>query len=169
MKKRKMPKGKPFQPGPDPRRNVNGRRCKDALEFDKEFSRLLAGGGDPQKLARVLWKKAMRGSEWAIDAVLDRLCGKPLQRQIIQQPHQNFVITYANTAEEWAKAHNLDPEKVRALIGDENMPAESILPGPSAIVKEQIAAAAAERQELKKSPAAIADPGELRDLEEIGE
>lgn len=67
--------GRPFQPGEDSRRHMNGRKCADAIAFSQEFNRALAEGGDPRALAALIWKRAMKGQPYALDVILDRLLG----------------------------------------------------------------------------------------------
>jgi hypothetical protein len=73
---KKLTRGKPFKPGPDPRRHMSGRKCKDAITFTAEYTRALTEGGDPVEIAALLWKKALAGQPWAIEMIIDRLCGK---------------------------------------------------------------------------------------------
>jgi hypothetical protein len=93
--KKQLPKGnrgKPFKAGPDPRRHLAGRKCRDALAFGQEFSRVLAEGGDPKALAELLWKRALAGRPWAIEIILDRLMGKPSLAVKLEPPAPSFNI-----------------------------------------------------------------------------
>ncbi|MGA2363531.1 MAG: hypothetical protein ABSG73_13880, partial [Candidatus Aminicenantales bacterium] len=57
-----MPKGKPFQPGPDPRRHMEGRKSRDIIAFAAELNRELAEQIDARELVRVLKERAIRGN-----------------------------------------------------------------------------------------------------------
>jgi len=70
---------RPFQKGPDPRRNPTGGVCKERAAWEQVFRNALAKKADPDKLAQVLVDAAMSKRPWAIEIVLDRLMGKPNQ------------------------------------------------------------------------------------------
>ena len=86
--------GKPFQPGDDPRRHLAGRKSKDAINFGQAFSRAIAESGDAEALARVLWKKALQGVPFAVDTILERTIGKPVQGITIAEPPLAFRLLY---------------------------------------------------------------------------
>ena len=68
-----------FKKGEDPRRNKHGQKSKAAVEFGAAFAKALAEQGSPDKLAKMLWEKALYGQSWAVDIILDRLVGKVAQ------------------------------------------------------------------------------------------
>jgi len=72
--------GRPFLEGEDPRRHKLGRTSLGRAAFMARLNNALAGGeGDPEELARILWKYARAGKPWAISEILDRICGRPTQ------------------------------------------------------------------------------------------
>lgn len=86
--------GRPFQPGEDSRRHMNGRKCADAIAFSQDFNRALAEGGDPRALAALIWKRAMKGESYAIDVVLDRLLGPVTRAALISNAPTIYRIDY---------------------------------------------------------------------------
>ncbi|MGA2363401.1 MAG: hypothetical protein ABSG73_13195, partial [Candidatus Aminicenantales bacterium] len=60
--KRAVPVGKPFAPGPDPRRHLQGRKSRDIIAFAAELNRELAEQIDARELVRVLKERAIRGN-----------------------------------------------------------------------------------------------------------
>lgn len=80
-----------FKKGDDPRRHMGGAKTTEAQSFAVNFANALASGGDPKALADLLWDKAMKGQQWAIDIVLDRLIGKPKDNE--GEPRE-FKIVY---------------------------------------------------------------------------
>jgi hypothetical protein len=97
--KKQLPKGnrgRPFKPGSDPRRHLAGRKCRDAIAFSQEFSRVLAERGDPVALAALLWRRALAGRPWAIEIILDRLMGKPTMAVKVSPPLPSTNIVYSD-------------------------------------------------------------------------
>jgi len=98
--------GKPFQPGDDPRRHLAGRKSKDAINFGQAFSRAIAESGDAEALARVLWKKALQGVPFAVDTILERTLGRPVQGISIAEPPCAFRILYGPKPDGHASAND---------------------------------------------------------------
>ncbi|HNT33033.1 MAG TPA: hypothetical protein PKN49_11545 [Candidatus Aminicenantes bacterium] len=86
--------GRPFRPGPDPRRHKGGRKCATALEFSQAFNRALAEGGSPEDLAALIWEEAMKGSNYARDVILDRLLGPVTKTALVSNIPVLFGIEY---------------------------------------------------------------------------
>ena len=105
--------GKPFMPGPDPRRHRLGRASLDRAAFSAKLNNFLCNGiGDPEALARILWKYAMAGQAWAVTELLNRICGKVAQAVQLEESVRKFIIMYADEALEPAAA---DPRAEREL------------------------------------------------------
>jgi hypothetical protein len=81
---RQQPRGKPFQQGPDPRRNRGGRR---ATPIAAALARLLSED-DAERIARLAIERAKDGDRWFIQFVTDRLEGKAVGRSEQGEPGQ---------------------------------------------------------------------------------
>jgi len=78
--KQTKPRGRPFKKGADERRHMEGRKSRDAIEFKQAYTAALVKRLDPDALAKVLVAKAMRGENFALSELHDRLFGKPTQQ-----------------------------------------------------------------------------------------
>lgn len=58
---------------------MEGRKSRDAIQFRQEYMAALVKRLDPVRLAQVLAGKVMKGENWAISELHDRLFGKPAQ------------------------------------------------------------------------------------------
>jgi hypothetical protein len=162
--------GKPFAPGPDPRRHLQGRKSRDIIAFAAELNRELAEQIDARELVRVLKERAIRGNLQAIEIVLDRVLGKAFIRAELSPGPSHYIITYADTPENFAAAYGLDAEKLRdwADLGPPEpiapLGSRPTLPEPSPRVREAIA----EGDKKRALAAAKVVPG-LPDDEDIFE
>ena len=115
--------GRPFQPGDDPRRHMSGRKCADAIAFSQAFTRALADGGNPEALARLIWKRAMKGNPYAIDVVLDRLIGPVNKAAIVSNQPIFFSIRYEPDPGPDAAPMPREPEHSKILnLNSSNVP-----------------------------------------------
>jgi len=89
------PRGRPFQPGLDPRRNTAGQRSKRAVAFSKALRELIIAEGEQKQtgeagdkvlrlkkidwLVKKLWNAAMQGESWAVALIFERTEGKVTQ------------------------------------------------------------------------------------------
>jgi hypothetical protein len=73
---KRQSRGKPFQQGPDPRRNSGGRR---ATPITAALARLLTED-DALEIAASVIAKAKAGDQWSIQFLADRLEGKAVAR-----------------------------------------------------------------------------------------
>lgn len=86
MKHRKAVKAVPpkaFKPGPDLRRNMNGAKSKEACELTRLMRQAMTDAGFKerrfQKLADLIWEKAIRGVPFYVEKALEYSLGKPAQ------------------------------------------------------------------------------------------
>ena len=86
------PRGVPFKPGTDPRRNLAGSSSREKQSFKAEFRRMFDEEVNVRKIVRVLLKKAEQGVPWAIQEVLDRGLGKPTQSLEVDAPPEDRVL-----------------------------------------------------------------------------
>lgn len=77
------PRGKPFQPGSDPRRLTDGHKNNEAKDLARAIKAALAEEGFKgerfRKLVLTIWAKALAGYPWAVEMLLDRIAGKVTQ------------------------------------------------------------------------------------------
>jgi hypothetical protein len=73
---KRQSRGKPFQQGPDPRRNNGGRR---ATPISAALARLLTED-DALEIAASVIARAKAGDQWSIQFLADRLEGKAVAR-----------------------------------------------------------------------------------------
>jgi hypothetical protein len=74
---KRQSRGRPFQPGPDPRRNSGGRR---ATPISAALARLLTED-DALEIAAGVIARAKAGDQWSIQFLTDRLEGKAVARK----------------------------------------------------------------------------------------
>jgi hypothetical protein len=86
----------PFKKG-DPNINRDGRPMKGqswAAVLEKIGGETIVSGKETltkkEAVARKLWGEAAKGEAWAINALMDRLDGKP--RQVIDQNNRNITL-----------------------------------------------------------------------------
>jgi hypothetical protein len=78
--------GKPgtFKKGADSRRNMSGAKSRDACELHRLMSRAMAEAGLKdqrfQKLADMIWEKALKGITFYVEKALEYSIGKPIQQ-----------------------------------------------------------------------------------------
>jgi hypothetical protein len=91
-----MPKGKPFQPGPDPRRHKFGRASLNRADFMAKLNNALCNGiGEPDEIARILWKYARMGRSWALVEIMDRIGGRvPQSVQLGPLENVTYKVVY---------------------------------------------------------------------------
>ncbi|MFA6297290.1 MAG: DUF5681 domain-containing protein [Candidatus Paceibacterota bacterium] len=100
---------KPFQPGPDPRRNTKGRprgsrnvrtvimeMLKEKVRFNGKLTR------KDIVIVRQLVRKAANGNLKAADIVMDRVDGKPENHDIEKREH-GYVVQSEEEWEEYIK------------------------------------------------------------------
>ena len=128
MKTKEKPRGVPFQKGEDPRRHLAGRKSKAALSFKADMRRLIEERTDAEQIYNVLLRKAKAGVQWAVQELLDRGLGKPMQSvETKDLSGTTYRIVYA---------HETDP----SYHGDVHLAKRQ---GPSALAREQFEAAEA--------------------------
>ena len=98
--------GKPFQRGDDPRRHKGGSRPKSAVEFTQAFTRAIAEHGDVEALASTLWARALKGDHFAVDTILERTIGKPVQAIAIAEPPAAFRFLYKPKQDDQESPHD---------------------------------------------------------------
>lgn len=78
-KEKMKPRGKPFSKGNDARRNKGGSVPKGKASFKADMRRLIEEQTDARAIYAVLISKARAGVQWAIQELMDRGLGKPVQ------------------------------------------------------------------------------------------
>lgn len=126
-----------FKCGPDPRRNRNGRRCKDLVQFEQRFKKELARGGDVKLLVQTLYDMALRQHrEWAFRVLLEYAVGKPVVRAEFDAGPRFYRIIYADPELQAAAESQRTPARPlsRPLLpaSDDRRPLEFIEPLPPA-------------------------------------
>jgi len=95
----KKTRGRPFQKGADPRRNLTGGSSPKAKQdFKAQFKAIFEDEATPGRLRRIiraLFRKAEAGQPWAISEVLNRALGKPAQAvDLNAEASKDIRITY---------------------------------------------------------------------------
>lgn len=91
--------GKPFQKGDDPRRHKFGRVSLDRAAFAVKLNNFLCNGeGDPEELAKILWRYVRKGESWAVREILDRILGRAVQPiEVGETPKRiTYIVKYAD-------------------------------------------------------------------------
>ena len=121
--------GVPFKPGEDPRRHKLGRVSLDRAAFAVKLNNFLCNGeGDPEDLAKILWRYVRKGEPWAVKEILDRILGRCVQPiEVEEKPKRiTYVVKYADGGPTVPYAENgriLKPGEVPAAsANDEERP-----------------------------------------------